>query len=83
MCKCDSGTCPKCDTGIEADYQMKVKEAKEASVACFEATGCIFPYENMLDAKEIWYEYNALQLESSIEDECDKDCPEDPSQWTY
>lgn len=63
MCNCDGTTCPRCDPGIEAFYQEKVKEAKEATEAHFKATGIYYPFEENLDAKDIWYEYCSLREE--------------------
>jgi hypothetical protein len=87
MCKCDTNTCPRCDPGIEAYYQMKVKEAKEAAAACAKSFGGEageMDYQHFLgEAKEIWWEYCALKESSKLEEELDKDTPEDPSQWTY
>ncbi len=72
MCMCDNTTCPKCDPGIEAFYQEKVKKAKEAS-AYLKTIGMDFHYEDMLDAKDIWYEYCALKKEKEAEEEIPKD----------
>lgn len=72
MCFCDTTTCPKCDPGIEEFYQKKVKAAKEA-VAYLKTTGVEMHYEDLLDAKDIWYEYCALRDEERIDDAIDKD----------
>lgn len=66
MCMCNHSTCPKCDPGIEAFYQEKVKEAK-AAAAYLETTGYKVHYEDLLDAKDIWYEYCKLRNEEEIE----------------
>lgn len=71
MCCKNGGTCPQCDPGIEAFYQKKVKEAKEAS-AYLLTTGVECHYENLLDAKDIWYEYCELRDAEEAEDEVDK-----------
>ncbi len=68
MCDCANATCPECDTGFEAFYQQKVKEAKEA-VAHFKTIGVEVFYGDLLgDAKDIWYEYCDLQKGQSIDD---------------
>lgn len=72
MCMCDGKTCPKCDPGIEAFYQEKVKKAKEA-VAYLKTTGVIMHYEDLLDAKDIWYEYCELRDKGLLEDAQDKE----------
>ncbi len=59
MC-CNDKTCPKCDPGIEAFYQEKVKEAKLAVEAAAKQ-GFNMHYEDLLDAKDIWYEYCAIR----------------------
>ena len=67
MCTCKNRMCPKCDPGIEEFYQQKVKEAKEA-VAYLKTTGVEMHYEDLLDAKDIWYEYCALKAEENADD---------------
>jgi len=69
MCNCSNTTCPYCDPGIEAFFQEKVKEAKEAAEAHFKATGIKFHYEDLLDAKNIWYEYCSLGKNSRMMDD--------------
>jgi hypothetical protein len=77
MCKCDN-FCPKCDPGIEAFYQEKVKEAKAAADAHFLATGIkIEDYRDFLDADDIWYEYCELKKVSQVEDATDTDVPDE------
>lgn len=66
MCNCTPKMCPKCDPGIEAFYQEKVKKAKEMS-AYLKTAGMECHYENFLDAKDIWYEYCALKREEEAE----------------
>lgn len=73
MCTCSGTTCPKCDPGIEAFYQEKIKEAKAATEAHFKATGIYYPFEENLDAKDIWYEYCALRDQEQIENETDEE----------
>lgn len=69
MCTC-SRLCPKCDPGIEAFYQEKVKKAKEAS-AYLKTTGVDMHYQDMLDAKDIWYEYCELKKSNEVDDASD------------
>jgi hypothetical protein len=77
MCMCDHKTCPKCDPGIEAFYQRKVKEARDATAA-LKTQGIEMDCEDLLDAKDIWYEYCALRdaekaddaIQPNNEDEC-------------
>lgn len=68
MCLCDNKTCPKCDPGIEAFYQEKVKAAK-ASAEYLKTTGVDMDYRNLLDAKDIWYEYCATVRDVEDNDE--------------
>ncbi len=53
MCCKNGGSCPKCDTGIEAFYQQKVAQAKAAS-EYLKTTGVTVYYEDLLDAKDSW-----------------------------
>lgn len=71
MC-CKNATCPKCDPGIEAFYQEKVKEAESMTEAHFKSTGIRYSFEDNLDAKYIWYEYCALKESAKAEDDQDK-----------
>lgn len=71
MCNCSKQTCPSCDPGIEAFYQKKVEIAKAAVIAA-KAQGFKMHYEDLLDAKDIWYEYCALrdqELQEHLEGE--------------
>lgn len=66
---CKNGsTCPHCDPGIEAFYQEKIKKAKEA-VVYLKTTGVEMHYEDLLDAKDIWYEYCELKRQEKMESE--------------
>jgi hypothetical protein len=66
MCTCNS-YCPKCDSGIEAFYQQKVEEAKKAAVH-LKSTGVEVHYEDLLDAKDIWYEYCDLRAQEAADE---------------
>jgi hypothetical protein len=66
-------------TDIESFYQQKVREAKE-SAAYFKSQGIEVDYRDLLDAKDILYEYNRLSAEEAAEDAAGDG---DPSQWTY
>ena len=84
MC-CKTGTCIHCDPGIEAFYQEKVKEAKRASAA-MKLVGIECHYENLLDAKDIWYEYCDLRATEQVENSLDEDLPDEiynlTNSWT-
>jgi hypothetical protein len=81
MCKCNCNeTCPKCDPGIEAFYQEKVKEAKAMTAAHFEAISIYYPFEDNLDAKDIWYEYCQMRDQEAAEEAAGDG---DPSQWDF
>lgn len=67
MCMCNGKTCPKCDPGIETFYQQKVKKAKAAAATHFETTGISLHFEDLLDAKDIWYEYCEIRDREEIE----------------
>lgn len=67
MCMCDNGFCPKCDPGIEAFYQTKVEEAKRAVEAAKTQEFIIADYRDLLDAKDIWYEYCQLRDEERVD----------------
>ncbi len=54
MCTCENRMCPKCDPGIEAFYQQKLKEAGS--------------FADYIDAKDVWYEYCALKAEEAADD---------------
>lgn len=71
MCNCSHTTCPQCDPGIEAFYQQKVEEAK-AEAARLEAVGYVVHYQDLLDAKDIWYEYCDLRAAEKADDLGDK-----------
>lgn len=73
MCTCNK-LCPKCDPGIEAFYQKKVEEAKKQAVD-LKIRGMEVCYEDLLDAKDIWYEYCELKNEE------DADNVENPNEW--
>lgn len=73
MSCCHDTPCYKCDPGIEAFYQVKVKEAQEAA-AYLATTGCIVgDYHDLLDAKDIWYEYCALRAQEQADNLHDSD----------
>ena len=55
------------ESGIENFYQQKVKEAKEMA-AHLKTLGVDVHYEDLLDAKDIWYEYCDLLGEQNAED---------------
>lgn len=75
MC-CHDSPCYKCDPGIEDFYQEKVKSAK-AAVEYLATTGYIVSdYRDLLDAKDIWYEYCALRDAEAIE-AAEPDAPDD------
>jgi hypothetical protein len=81
MCNCTHNTCPHCDPGIEAYFQKKVQQAKEAAKAYEESVGHPIDYEILLDdAKDIWYEYCELKANAEADDAFGDG---DPSQWTY
>ena len=67
MSCCHNTPCHKCDPGIEAFYQEKVKWAKLAAEEAAK-TGYLVPWQDLLDAKDIWYEYCELRSEAQIED---------------
>jgi hypothetical protein len=82
ICTCHK-TCPKCDPGIEVFYQQKVKEAKEA-VAAMKSQGVAdMDYENLLDAKDIWYEYCQLRDQKELDEASlvDPKNIESPNSW--
>lgn len=68
MCQCDNKTCPKCDPGIAAFYQKKIKEAKVSADAHNKTFGGTCHYEDFLDAKDIWYEYCQLRDQELAEE---------------
>jgi hypothetical protein len=78
MCHCDK-TCPKCDPGIDAFYQQKVKKAK-AAADYLNSIGNTIHYEDLLDAKDIWYEYCKLRDEEAADEAADD---QDKTKWTY
>lgn len=63
MCDCKNRMCPKCDPGIEAFYQQKIKEAG--------------PFADCVDAKDVWREYCALREVEAIDDEVDSTMEKD------
>lgn len=66
-------------TDIESFYQQKVKEAKEAALQ-MESQGIIVDYRDLLDAKDILFEYSQLADGEQADDAFGDG---DPSQWTY
>jgi hypothetical protein len=87
MCNCNNTTCPKCDPGIEAFYQQKVEKAKEEA-AYLKTTGYMVHYQDLLDAKHIWYEYCELRRQEEVERLEDENLAihpeniENPDSWT-
>lgn len=78
MCTCNN-LCPKCDPGIEAFYQKKVEEAKKQA-ADLKIRGMEVCYEDLLDAKDIWYEYCELKNKEDS-DNVENDFIENPNEW--
>jgi len=81
MCKCNcNDTCPRCDPGIEAFYQEKLAEAKRAAEYLATQGVIVGDPTDLLDAKDIWYEYCQLRDQEAAEEAAGDG---DPSQWTY
>lgn len=66
MCNCND-TCPKCDPGIEAFYQEKLAGAKKAAEHMATQGIIVGDPTDLLDAKDIWYEYCELKRQEQLE----------------
>lgn len=75
MCICQK-LCPKCDSGIDAYYNQRLKETELA----LKKAGINANPEDYLDAKDVWYEYCQLKDQEETDD-LELDIEIDLSNW--